>query len=128
MKADARSLLNHTIEVDVCVIGSGPAGLALAHEFIGRGVRVLVLESGSDRCDPGLQSLCGGTSVGDAYSDLALTRHRRIGGTPHIWSTRIGDERAAKYVPLDPIDFEPRPWLPLSGWPFARATLDPYYM
>ena len=30
-------------------------------------------------------------------------------------------------MPLDAIDFEPRPWVPYSGWPFPKTTLDPYY-
>ena len=30
-------------------------------------------------------------------------------------------------APLDPIDFEVRPWVPNSGWPFKRDELDPYY-
>lgn len=29
--------------------------------------------------------------------------------------------------PFDEIDFEARPWVPHSGWPFGRAALVPYY-
>ena len=29
--------------------------------------------------------------------------------------------------PLEPIDFEQRAWVPYSGWPITRATLEPYY-
>ena len=33
----------------------------------------------------------------------------------------------AKYLPLDPIDFEAREWVPWSGWPFGPGTLESYY-
>jgi len=127
MRTDARRLARRTLEADLCIIGSGPAGLAVAHEFIGRGVRVFVLESGNGRPDAARQALTCGETFGDSQADLSLTRCRRVGGTPHLWNTWIGAERVAKYVPLDRIDFERRPWLPLSGWPFPRESLDPFY-
>jgi hypothetical protein len=34
------------LETDVCIVGSGPAGLSVAKEFVGSSVRVLVVESG----------------------------------------------------------------------------------
>src|SRR5262249_44740880 len=30
-------------------------------------------------------------------------------------------------LPLDPLDFEARDWVPHSGWPITRAALEPYY-
>ena len=42
---------------DICIIGSGPAGLVLALEMARQGKRVLVLESGSRHPDPLQQSL-----------------------------------------------------------------------
>jgi choline dehydrogenase-like flavoprotein len=127
MKVDARRLARHTLEADLCIIGSGPAGLAVAHAFIGRSARVVVLESGNGGRDSEHQALGSGETFGDSRGDLALTRCRSVGGTPHIWNTWIGTERVAKYVPLDRIDFERRPWLPMSGWPFPRESLDPFY-
>jgi hypothetical protein len=29
--------------------------------------------------------------------------------------------------PFDELDFEPRPWIPESGWPIRRSDLEPYY-
>ena len=44
---DARNLPNgQVIERDICIIGAGPAGLALAKEFAAASVRVAVIESG----------------------------------------------------------------------------------
>jgi choline dehydrogenase-like flavoprotein len=44
-----------------------------------------------------------------------------------VWNTWFGDEVGAKYVPLDAVDLEARAWWPLSGWPFDRTHLEPYY-
>ena len=42
---------------DLCVIGSGAAGIAIAREFFGAGTQVLLLESG------GLSQAAGGHSL-----------------------------------------------------------------
>lgn len=34
------------LEYDVCIVGSGPAGMTVANELNGSGLRVVVLESG----------------------------------------------------------------------------------
>ncbi len=115
------------LEADLCIIGAGPAGLTIAREFIGRDLRVALLESGGNQPDPDIRALCSGTTAGDPYADPRLTRHRQAGGTANEWNTAIGSEIGAKYVSLDPVDFEERPWLPWSGWPFGKAHLDPYY-
>jgi len=86
-----------------------------------------MLESGNRRADPEPQGLSEGQTFGDPYASPSLSRQRRAGGTAHSWNTWFGSERMAKYVPLDPIDFEEREWLPLSGWPFEKDALDPFY-
>lgn len=37
-------------------------------------------------------------------------------------------EHAAKYVPLDPCDFEEREDVPYSGWPVDHSHLEPFYV
>ena len=37
---------NSIIDVDLCVVGTGPAGVSIAKEFGGTKTRVLLLESG----------------------------------------------------------------------------------
>jgi len=128
MKIDARRLVSHTLEADLCVIGSGPAGLAVAREFVGRDSSLVVLESGDHRIQPERSALSRGSTIGDSYADLELTRARRIGGTPHLWNTWIGAEPFAKYVPLDRLDFAVRPWVALSGWPISRDDLNSDYL
>lgn len=127
MEVDARTLDATGLDADVCVVGAGPAGLILAGELAARGRRIVVLESGGRNPDPAVQALSEGTTTGDAYAGPGATRHRQAGGTVGAWNTWVEDEVGAKYVPLDPIDFEARAWWPLSGWPFGRPELDPYY-
>jgi choline dehydrogenase-like flavoprotein len=117
-----------TLATDVCVIGAGPAGLTVARELARSGVRVVVLESGSERPEPAGQELAGGEVAAGTYPPLESSRARAIGGTAHLWNTRMGASRMAKYVPLDAIDFESRARNPYGGWPFPRETLVPWYL
>jgi len=115
------------LEADLCIIGAGPAGVALAREFIGLGIEVLLLESGGTRREEWPQTLNEGTVAGDAYVGLRPSRHRQIGGTSWIWNTPASRSTGAKYVPLDPWDFEPRGGGLDRGWPIQAAELTPYY-
>ncbi len=129
MLIDARTLpADQTIETEVCIVGTGPAGTTLAREFAGQDFRVCLLESGQIERDPPTQSLYAGELVGDPYDAPSETRRRRLGGTAHAWCIRIGGGRiGVRHMPLDDIDFESRDWLPYSGWPFAKAELEPFY-
>lgn len=128
MLNDARSLLpDAVLEADVCIVGAGPAGITIALELARRGVDTLVLEGGGTAPDPGVQSLNEGTVSGDCYPPLDETRQRQLGGTPHLWNTRLGSDFGFRAAPLDAIDFEQRDWVPHSGWPFGLDELEPYY-
>lgn len=127
MEVDTRTLDSSGLDADVCIVGAGPAGLTVARALAMRDLRIVLLESGGRNRDPDAQALCDGTTTGDAYAGPGVTRHRQAGGTALMWNTWLGAEMGAKYVPLDAIDFEAREWLPLSGWPFDKASLDPYY-
>lgn len=107
------------IEADICVIGAGAAGQTVAKSLADKGREVLLLESGGFDYDPEVQDLNRGENVGLPYYELHRARLRFFGGTTAIWGGRT--------CRLDPIDFERRPWAPLSGWPFGPETLDPYY-
>ncbi|MDQ3943175.1 MAG: hypothetical protein M3254_08745, partial [Actinomycetota bacterium] len=65
MIRDLRSYANGAhIDADVCVIGAGAAGIALAREFIGSRTRVLLLESGGFEREAGTDLLNRGESIG----------------------------------------------------------------
>jgi hypothetical protein len=102
----------------VCIVGSGPAGITLALQLERHKVPCLILEAGGFEYTPESQDAYRGTVVGDSYFDLATARLRYFGGTSGHWG---GWSRQ-----LDEIDFLPRPGVPLSGWPIRKADLDPY--
>ena len=129
MIVDARMLPeDEPVEADVCIIGAGPAGIALAREYIGSDMRVCLLESGGLESDEATQSLRKGESVGLPYDRLDDARFRAFGGGSHTWTIDLGNgEIGVRLHALEPIDFEELDWVPHSGWPFDRAHLDPFY-
>ena len=118
---DARSLQNGlALTTDICIVGAGVAGISLALEFAGTGINVLLLESGGFKADKEIQHLYAGTVTDPhLHSPPDRYRQRRFGGSSTIWGGRC--------VPFDEIDFQTRPYVPHSGWPFERDTLLPYY-
>lgn len=118
MLVDAQKLVDgQLVEADLCIVGSGLAGLALASTFLDSDVRVVVLESGRE-----------GPSEADQLSEGASTAHpshplpegapRRLGGAAETWG--------AWCRPFDALDFEARDW-PWSGWPLTAEDMAPYY-
>ncbi|WP_375401449.1 FAD-dependent oxidoreductase [uncultured Amnibacterium sp.] len=103
----------------MCIVGTGPAGATLAAELSGSGLRVTLLESGDvDRRheNDGLNEV---ENVGrPRQPDQWEVRNRILGGSSHTWGGRC--------APFDDIDFDRRPWVPLSGWPVGPDDLAPY--
>lgn len=104
---------------EVCVIGAGAAGIGVARRLLAHGHSVTLLESGGLDYEAKTADLGAGRNVGEPYYDLEDSRLRFFGGTTAIWGGRCAE--------LDPIDFERRDWVPHSGWPVSRETLEPYY-
>ena len=120
MHIDARTLDNDTlIEGDLCIIGTGAAGISIALELISSGRKVIMLEAGGFEPEARLQALYRGDSLDRPYYPLHSARLHYFGGTTGHW--------AGYSSPFDPIDFEKRDWVPHSGWPITRADLDPHY-
>ena len=126
MLRDARQLPgNWLIDTDLCIIGAGPAGITIASEFLGQDTRICLVESGGLELERRAQRLNHGMSVGYSTYLLHHARVRAFGGSSRHW-VGPGDETWAAR-PLDPIDFEVRPNVPYSGWPFDPAQLEPQY-
>lgn len=120
MLIDARELPGDTeLTGDVCVIGAGAAGITLARELSRAGIAVLLLESGDFEFDPETQDLYSGKSVGVPTEPMSASRLRFFGGTTNHWSGWCR--------PLEPIDFEARPGLALTGWPISYTAMEPLY-
>jgi choline dehydrogenase-like flavoprotein len=106
------------LETDICIVGAGAAGVALARDLMHAGREVCLLEGGGMDYEDRTQSLFEGENIGMEYYDLDHSRLRFFGGTTNIWGGRS--------VPLDPIDFATRDWVPHSGWPITLEHLQGY--
>ncbi|GGD65950.1 GMC oxidoreductase [Croceicoccus mobilis] len=107
------------LDADLCIIGAGPAGIALAMEFMGTKASVLLVDAGSEKPDVDGGGLFDGASANPAHPEPTLYRKRQLGGASSIWGGRC--------VPYDPIDFEERDWLSLPGWPIGHDEIVPFY-
>ena len=121
MILDANSIENGArLAADVCIVGGGAAGIALALALSGRGLQSVLLESGHDGLHDATQSLYDGEVTDEKlHSPPDKYRHRRFGGSTAIWGGRC--------MPFDAIDFEKRDWVPGSGWPISLDDLLPFY-
>src|SRR5690606_13176962 len=106
------------IRTPVCIVGAGAAGITLATKLAGRGIDVVLLESGGLDLEPEIQALHHGEAAGAEYPPLDAVRLRYIGGTTNHWG--------GQSLPLDPEDFEARAWVPDSGWPIAHREYARY--
>lgn len=106
------------IETDLCIIGSGAAGITLAREFAKSGTRVALLETGGFNYEADVAALGTIEVVGRPYP-VENCRLRYFGGTTNHWGGHCSR--------LEAIDFEEREWVPESGWPFGRDDLMPFY-
>ncbi|HEY4210019.1 MAG TPA: GMC family oxidoreductase [Steroidobacteraceae bacterium] len=104
---------------DLCIVGAGAAGLALAAEFLGTRWRVLVLESGMREPDAGSTALNSLDCVGLRHDGWNEGRVRAFGGTTRAWGGQL--------VPLRESELAERPWVPGSGWPLTLDEFQPYY-
>jgi len=122
------------LKTEVCIIGSGAAGVTTAWFLQEAGIDVILIDGSRDLPEAPYEDkilLDNGTSVGlfkhnepeflirPQYAGQSgpKERERTYGGTTTHWG---GQSR-----PLDPITFEGVPGY--DGWPITRDELDPYY-
>lgn len=131
-----------TIEADVIIVGGGACGLTLARELSGRGLAILVIESGGIDETPEHSALNRVEVTAETWTDAArafrstyhstLARYwdaevqqfgvrcRGLGGSTLAW--------VGKSAPFDDIDLAERDWVAGSGWPMTLQALWPHVM
>lgn len=112
------------LRADLCVIGAGAAGITIARELVRSGLDVVLCEGGGLEATAASTELYRGEVSGRRFGprgadELTDNRLRYFGGSTNHWGGFC--------LPLDPIDFERRPWLTHSGWPIERVDVVPYY-
>src|SRR5436309_8866114 len=103
---------------NVCIAGAGAAGISLALELGKSGFHVTLLESGGSEEEQATQDLYASEVSGVPHVGIHKGRFRIFGGTTTRWVGQI--------LELDPHNFDVRPWIPNSGWPFSKETLTSY--
>ncbi|AYG63609.1 FAD-dependent oxidoreductase [Rhizobium jaguaris] len=105
---------------DVCVVGAGPVGIAVALELSRRGMRALLIEAGPKQSKRPERNETG-FDIGEDLHHAAdqVTSATGLGGTSERWGGQC--------VELDDIDFEARDYVTDSGWPISHDKISPFY-
>jgi choline dehydrogenase-like flavoprotein len=107
------------VVADVAIVGSGPAGIVLALELAATGLDVVMLESGEQTFSSAAQEAAEAELVdADRHAPMLTAVRRQVGGATTVWGGRC--------VPLDPIDFEDRPFVD-GRWPIGYADVEPWF-
>ena len=111
------------LECDICIIGSGAAGITLAKELsLNFSKKVIVLETGGYDQEDEISKLKESKMDWDngalSYNTEG-TRGNWLGGTTNHWS--------GCSAPFVRDDFEEKPWIKDSGWPITYDDLKDYY-
>jgi len=105
--------------IDLCIVGAGPAGLSIAHKFINANYSVLVIESGGENPEVEYQELNSGSNSGERFLDVKNSRLRCFGGASRLW--------AGVCRPYSIDDFEEKSFVKYSGWPINYNDIQKYY-
>ncbi|MEM8622825.1 MAG: GMC family oxidoreductase [Pseudomonadota bacterium] len=106
------------LEADICVIGSGPAGIALMRRLEAAGRDVLVVEAGGTRPTAEAQRLAAGEDDGLDYP-FSEARVHAFGGTSHLWKGLCCPPDADDRYATAPGGAE--------AWSDVREALAPYF-
>ena len=111
---------NEEISNDICIVGTGPAGISVAKDLLGSGHKVGMLESGGLEPAAEYDQLNEGKNSGPRYLSLDASRLRFVGGAVGLW--------AGVCAPFRSDDFQQKPSIPLSGWAIRIVDLRDYYI
>ncbi|HSU27026.1 MAG TPA: GMC family oxidoreductase [Chitinophagaceae bacterium] len=120
MHIDARLLDDRSvIEGDICIIGTGAAGLSMALEWVDTPYKVILLEGGGFEYDEKVQELYNGKILGHPYYPMKSSRLHYFGGSTGHWGGMCST--------MDEIDFVKRDWVENSGWPIRLEDIAACY-
>jgi choline dehydrogenase-like flavoprotein len=109
-----------TLDAELAIVGAGPAGIVTALEVAKHGIKVILIESGSQSFDPSVQGLSDAAAWDrKRHAPMSMAVRRQVGGTSVIWGGRC--------VPYDPVDFEPRPFVGSASWPVSYDQIHEYF-
>ena len=132
MIIDAENLSAGTLlKTRLCIVGAGPAGIALADSLKASGMDMILVESGGMPYDReeniakamkdhicGTQGLARGKNVGEPYFMLRFSRARGIGGSSNAFKGH-----GLRCRPLDAVDLEQRLG---PEWPIGYGEIANY--
>jgi choline dehydrogenase-like flavoprotein len=105
---------------DLCIVGTGPVGMAMALECERLGLEVLVLEAGESAVNPsGAEASHAEIVDPDRHAAMEIAVCRALGGTSWTWGGRC--------VPYDDIDWLPRDFVADARWPMTHDEIRPWY-
>ena len=117
---DAHELEGDSLQADVCVVGAGAAGIAIARALRGSGRSVTLVESGGFELAEDTDALSWGESPSIFGEYLQHSRKRVFGGTTQHWTGMC--------LPLDDEAFSSRPEIDEHGWPIDGDAMHPFYV
>jgi choline dehydrogenase-like flavoprotein len=105
---------------DICVVGAGPVGIALALACEANGLSVLLVESGGLRPNSFSEELSRAKIVCPQHHvPMREATCRAVGGTSLMWGRCC--------VPYDGVDFTTRLHAGETQWPFAHDEVSQWY-
>ncbi|MGC4100501.1 GMC oxidoreductase [Ferruginibacter sp.] len=120
MHIDARQMDDHSvIEGDICIVGTGAAGISIALQWMNTPYKVILLEGGGFEYDDKVQELYNGKLTGQPYFPMKASRLHYFGGSTGHWGGMCST--------FDALDFEKRDWVANSGWPIKPKDIEPFY-
>lgn len=120
---DANSVeRDYTMNADICIVGSGAAGITIANSLLDSNVQVLLIESGGHFYEERTQNLYDFKNIGYPLRAQKgyISRNRYFGGSTNTWLGRS--------APLNKEDFKRREWVENSGWPIKSEDLEKFYV
>lgn len=119
MHIDGRSLASGSVHTcDVCIVGSGPAGYAVATALRGQGLDIVILESGSFDSVTGTHDLSMLGADSSKFADHFHPSRRQVGGNASAWYIQVGSEhRWLRLAVFSEADLKGAGVGDTEGWP-----------